>query len=255
LKYQVALAPQASVRTHKDVISKAKNRQVDGHLHSTTQVTIKDSFKTIAAPAEAEYKDRASKFLGFAYPVSDEAAALAHLEALRKQHFKANHHCFAWRLGTDGTRFRANDDGEPSGTAGRPMLGQIDAADLTDVCVVVVRYFGGTLLGAAGLINAYRETTALTLQAAQVREVVLEQYFNVHTEYALLPDVTEALYRSEIRIVSESFGERATLSLAVRLAEYDDRLLRFKAHVLKVSRSEAITREWPVGVEVALDGL
>jgi uncharacterized YigZ family protein len=211
-----------------------------------------DAYRTIAEPATAEYKDRGSKFLGFAYPVTDETEALAHLEVLRKAHFKANHHCFAWRIGTDGTRFRANDDGEPSGTAGRPMLSQIDAAGVTDVFVVVVRYFGGTLLGAAGLINAYRETTALTLQAATIREVVLETTFEVQADYARLPDVTEAVHRLGIRIVSEAFSESALLTLAIRQSELEEKLLKMKAAVLKTSLDEAVTREWPEGVVLQL---
>jgi uncharacterized YigZ family protein len=213
-------------------------------------MTSGDSYRTLAAPAEAEFKDRGSKFLGFAYPVGTETEALAHLEALRKAHFKANHHCFAWRLGTDGTRFRANDDGEPSGTAGRPMLAQIDAAQLTDVLVVVVRYFGGTLLGAAGLIHAYRETTALTLQAARIREVVLRHRFQLAVDYARLPDVTEAIHRLGIALESEFFEEKATLHIAIRQAESADKLLKMKALVLKVSLDEAAVSEWPVGVAI-----
>ena len=118
---------------------------------------MNDAYRSLAAPSTGEFKDRGSRFLAYAWPVRTEAEALEHLEALRKEHFKARHHCFAWRLGPDGTRFRANDDGEPSGTAGRPILGQIDSFNLTNVVIVVVRYFGGTLLGASGLIQAYRE--------------------------------------------------------------------------------------------------
>ncbi|MCB0529283.1 MAG: YigZ family protein [Saprospiraceae bacterium] len=148
-----------------------------------------DAFRTIAAPSTGEFKDRGSKFIAYAWPVREEAEALAHLEALRKEHFKARHHCYAWRLGPDGTRFRANDDGEPGGTAGRPILGQIDAFGLTDVAIVVVRYFGGTLLGTSGLINAYREAAAEALRHAEVEEKIIQDVFAFDFDYALMPDV------------------------------------------------------------------
>ena len=145
---------------------------------------MSDIFQTIEAPVAGLFKDRGSKFLAFAYPVASEAAALAHLERLRKEHFKANHHCFAWRLGLGQDRFRTNDDGEPSGTAGRPILGQIDALALTDVVVVVVRYFGGTLLGTSGLINAYRESTAEALRQAKILQKIVKDQ-SCHEMYSI----------------------------------------------------------------------
>jgi uncharacterized YigZ family protein len=206
-----------------------------------------DSYRTLAAPAEAEFKDRNSKFLGFAFPVESEDAALAYLEHLRKLHFKANHHCFAWRLGRGTDRFRANDDGEPSGTAGRPILAQIDAAQLTDVMVVVVRYFGGTLLGAAGLINAYRETAQLTITTAEIKTVVVSQNFDLTTDYARLPDLTEAIHRLRLPIISEQYTETGGLiQVAIRESEVEDKLLRLKAAFLKVSLEEALVRDWDV---------
>jgi uncharacterized YigZ family protein len=208
---------------------------------------MSDSYRTLAAPAQAEFKDRNSKFLGFAFPVESEETALVHLEQLRKEHFKANHHCFAWRLGRGTDRFRANDDGEPSGTAGRPILAQIDAAQLTDVAVVVVRYFGGTLLGAAGLINAYRETAQLTLSAAEIREVVVTQTFDLVVDYAQLPDLAQAIHSLQIAIVSENYNDTgAVVQIAIRESEIADRLLRLKAAFLKISLEEAMVREWTV---------
>lgn len=209
-----------------------------------------DTYLTLAAPATAEFKDRNSRFLGFAYPVTTEEEALALLDGLRKEHFKANHHCFAWRLGRgDSARFRANDDGEPSGTAGRPILAQLDAAQLTDVFLVVVRYFGGTLLGASGLINAYRSTAAATLANAQIREVTLHDHFRLVVPYALLPDVTQAVHQLQIRLDNEQFGdETATLDLAIRQRDAQDKLLKMKALVLKISTEEAAVRDWPTGI-------
>ncbi len=209
-------------------------------------VELPDAYHTLAAPATGEFKDRGSKFLAFAYPVRTEAEALARVEALRKEHFKARHHCFAWRLGLDGQRFRANDDGEPSGTAGRPILGQIDAAGLTDVVVVVVRYFGGTLLGTSGLIQAYRESAAEALRQAQVVEKIVLAHFDVTVDYALLPDLVNALKKLDIDIAEQVYNDTgARLNIGIRKGEAADRLLNLKAALWKVSTSEAQTLDWP----------
>src|SRR3954466_15552915 len=121
-------------------------------------------YTTIAEPGTGDFRDRGSKFLAYAYPVFTPQDIKDRLNALKKEHPKATHHCYAWRLGTDGTQYRANDDGEPSGSAGKPILGQIDSTELTNVLVVVVRYFGGSLLGVPGLINAYKTATAQSLE-------------------------------------------------------------------------------------------
>ena len=209
-----------------------------------------DSYRTIAAPAEGEFKDRGSKFLAYAWPVRSEEEALAHLEWLRKEHFKARHHCFAWRLAPDGSRFRANDDGEPSGTAGRPILGQIDSFGLTDVVVVVVRYFGGTLLGTSGLIQAYREATAEALRAAQVVEKIVCDTFRFDFDYALMPDVMNAVKKLDLHIVHQDFGERGVLDVEIRQSEVADKLLRMKALIRKISTEEAAGLDWPEGLMV-----
>ena len=119
-----------------------------------------DTYLTLEAAAEAASRERSSKFLAYAYPVRTEEEIREHLDALRKRHFDATHHCYAWRLGPRGERYRTNDDGEPSGTAGKPILGQLLSAEVTDCLIVVVRYFGGTKLGVPGLIAAYREAAA-----------------------------------------------------------------------------------------------
>ncbi len=119
-----------------------------------------DSYLTIEKNTEGLFKDKGSKFLAFAYPVEEEEEIKEYIQALKKEHYSARHHCYAWRLGAEKTHFRANDDGEPSSTAGKPILGQIQKNDLTNILIVVVRYFGGTLLGVSGLINAYRGAAA-----------------------------------------------------------------------------------------------
>jgi uncharacterized YigZ family protein len=209
-----------------------------------------DSYHTISAPATGEFKDRGSKFIAYAWPVRSEEEALAYLEGLRKEHFKARHHCFAWRLGVDGQRFRANDDGEPSGTAGRPILGQIDAAGLTDVVVVVVRYFGGVLLGASGLIHAYREAAAEALREAVVVEKIVKDRFQFDFDYALMPDVMQALKKLEIEMFEQEFGDRGMISVGIRQSDVAEKLLKIKALLWKVSTDEAATLGWPPGMEL-----
>lgn len=207
-----------------------------------------DSYHTITAPATGEFKDRGSKFLGYAYPVRSEEEALVYLEMLRKEHFKARHHCFAWRLGVDGTRFRANDDGEPGGTAGRPILGQIDSFGLTDVFIVVVRYFGGTLLGSSGLIHAYREAAAEALRNAEIVEKIIKDHFTLDFDYALMPDVMNAVKKLDLEIIQQTFDERGLLVVSIRQTETIDRLLKLKSLIWKVSTEEAATLEWPAGL-------
>ena len=124
-----------------------------------------DTYLTVEAPAEAASRERSSKFLACIYPVRDEERIREHLDALRKRYFDATHHCYAWRLGPRGERFRANDDGEPAGTAGKPILGQLLSAGITDCLIAVVRYFGGTKLGVPGLIAAYREAAAEAIKS------------------------------------------------------------------------------------------
>ncbi|MBK5271574.1 MAG: YigZ family protein, partial [Bacteroidia bacterium] len=127
-----------------------------------------DSYNTIEKPSVAEFKDRGSKFIAYTFPIADVNVFKEKLAVAKKEHPKATHHCFAYRIGTDGNTFRVGDDGEPSGTAGRPILGQIDSRQLTNVLIIVVRYFGGTLLGVPGLINAYKTAASLALQVVPV---------------------------------------------------------------------------------------
>ena len=209
-----------------------------------------DHYLTLSTPATGEFKDRGSKFIAYAWPVCSEEEALAHVEALRKEHFTARHHCFAWRLAPDGNRFRANDDGEPSGTAGRPILGQIDSFGLTDVVVVVVRYFGGTLLGTSGLINAYREAAAEALRSATIVEKIVQDTFVLDFDYALMPDVMNAVKKLGLDIFKEEYSERGLLEIGIRQSEVEDTLLKMKALIWKVSPEEAATLDWPGGVSV-----
>jgi len=160
-------------------------------------------YKTLSNSATGDFRDRGSKFLAYAYPVRNSNEVKEIVQRLKKEHPKAVHHCFAYRLGTDGTNFRANDDGEPSGSAGRPILGQIDSAGLTNVLVVVVRYFGGTLLGVPGLINAYKTATAEALKNAPVEERWIEEMVEFSFDYPVMGEVMHLLRQSEATIYQQ----------------------------------------------------
>ncbi len=163
-------------------------------------MSAKQKYTTIAAAGTGDFRDRGSKFLAYAYPVSTLENIKEHLQALKKEHPKAVHHCYAWRLGTDGNQYRANDDGEPSGSAGKPIIGQIDSMGLTNVLVVVARYFGGTLLGVPGLINAYKTATQLALEPLPRVEKWMETEFELSFDYPAMGEVLYLLKQAESTI-------------------------------------------------------
>ena len=146
-------------------------------------------YNTIEQPALAEFKDRGSKFLAYSFPVQNIDSCKKHLASLKKEHPKAVHHCLAYRIGIDGAIFRVSDDGEPAGSAGRPILGQIDSKQLTNIMVVVVRYFGGTLLGVPGLINAYKTATSLALQLSPIIQKPVEIIYTLSFDYQQMNEV------------------------------------------------------------------
>jgi len=152
-------------------------------------MTEADFYTTIEKPSVAEFKDRSSKFIAYAFPIATADDFKKHLQLLKKEHPKAVHHCFAYRIGTDGNNFRSSDDGEPSGTAGKPILGQIDSKGITDVAVIVVRYWGGTMLGVPGLINAYKTATALALQVTPMVEKQIELNYSIEFDYTQMNEV------------------------------------------------------------------
>jgi uncharacterized YigZ family protein len=147
-------------------------------------------YKTIVREGMAEFKDRGSRFLAYAFPIKRTEDFKERLQALKKEHPKAVHHCFAYRLGADGSQFRASDDGEPAGSAGKPILGQLHSREVTDAAIVVVRYFGGTLLGVPGLINAYKTSAALALQVTPIEEKAVEATLKINCTYH---DVNEVM--------------------------------------------------------------
>ena len=177
-----------------------------------------DCYLTIDGPAEGTSKDRGSRFLGYAFPVEDLERVKEHVDRLRNEHHAARHHCYAYRI---GNQTRSNDDGEPSGSAGRPILGQIDARGLNNVLVVVVRYFGGTLLGVPGLIAAYKSAAAEALDAAQVVERVVKATVEVETDYAELDKVLRVVRAigAETTQMDDNEGRGVRLKIEVRLSQ------------------------------------
>ena len=175
-----------------------------------------DTYRTLAAPAEGLYKEKGSKFLAFAYPVRTTDDVKAHLDELRKQYFDARHHCYAYILGPNKDAYRANDDGEPSGTGGRPIHGQLLSADLTDTLIVVVRYFGGILLGASGLANAYKTAARDAIDHAQIIEKTIDVRYRLHFEYALMNDVMRIIKDFDLKPENQHFDLDCTLELSVR---------------------------------------
>ena len=175
-----------------------------------------DTYKTIAAPSEGLYKEKGSKFLAFAYPVRTLDEVKAHLEQLRKDYFDARHHCYAYILGPRKDAFRANDDGEPSGTGGRPIHGQLLSADLTDTLVVVVRYFGGILLGASGLANAYKTAARDAIDHATIIEKTIDARYRLQFEYVTMNDVMRILKDFDLKPENQQFDMDCALEVSVR---------------------------------------
>lgn len=160
-------------------------------------------YNTIEQPAEAEYKDRGSKFIAYAWPLSDVAEFKKKLLLLKKEHPKAAHFCFAYRLGMDGNNFRVTDDGEPAGTAGKPILGQIDSKEVVDIAIIVVRYFGGTLLGVPGLINAYKMAALLVLQVVPIVQKPVLVKYSLQFDYTQMNEIMIILKQLNCVILSQ----------------------------------------------------
>ncbi|MBR0244979.1 MAG: YigZ family protein [Bacteroidales bacterium] len=189
-----------------------------------------DAYRSLAAPSEGLFKDNGSRFIALAYPVETEEEVKAIVASLRKEYHDARHHCYAYRLGYKGDIFRASDDGEPAGSAGRPILGQIDSAGLSDVLVVVVRYFGGIKLGIPGLIRAYKTSTADALAQNQVVTKIAGQNFRLHFDYLSMNAVMKVLKDMDLSPRSQAFGERCTLEVRVRLSFLEDFKKRMDGH-------------------------
>ena len=195
-------------------------------------------YYTIEQPSVAEFKDRGSKFFAFAYPAKDIDTCKKILSKLKKEHGKAVHHCLAYRLGVDGLTFRVSDDGEPSGSAGRPILGQIDSKGLTNVMVIVVRYFGGTLLGVPGLINAYKTATSLALQLSPVIKKPIEIAYELNFDYQQMNDVMLLIKHYNCSVVEQTAQLFVQLQIGIpknRLEEVLEKLGDLSTVVVKTA--------------------
>ena len=185
-------------------------------------------YKTIDQPAVAEFKDRGSKFIAYAYPVESVEDFKKHLQQLKKEHPKAVHHCFAYRIGTDGNNFRVSDDGEPSGSAGKPMLGQIDSKEVTNIAVIIVRYFGGSLLGVPGLINAYKTVTSLVLQVTPIVPKQIEVKYAIHFDYTQMNEVMMVMKQCNCTIILQEMQLFCNIIAGIPKSRLTEVLYRLK---------------------------
>ena len=185
-------------------------------------------YTTIEKPSTAEFKDRGSKFIAFAFPILTADDFKKQVQLLKKEHPKAVHHCFAYRIGTGGNNFRSSDDGEPSGTAGKPILGQIDSKGLTNLAVVVVRYWGGTLLGVPGLINAYKTSATLALQVVPVVEKQVEVNYTIEFDYTQMNEVMMVIKQFNCTITSNEVQLFCVLKTGIPQNRLEEVLNRLK---------------------------
>ncbi|MFN8324702.1 MAG: YigZ family protein [Flavobacteriaceae bacterium] len=177
----------------------------------------KDTYKTLAKPSEEIlYKEKNSKFFGYAFPATNEDEIKNHLETLRKQHHGAVHFCYAFQLGTDKIQYRANDDGEPSNSAGMPIYGQIQSFGVTNVLVVVVRFFGGVKLGVGGLISAYRTSAQMALENAEIVEKTIDIFFKIDFDYKNMNKVMRIIKEKNLSIISQNMNESCEITIATR---------------------------------------
>ena len=185
-----------------------------------------DTYKTIENPAEGVFRDRGSKFLAYAYPISSENDIKAIVARLKSEHPKANHHCWAMRLTIDRSVFRVNDDGEPSGTAGRPILNTLLSKDLTNLLVVVVRYFGGTLLGVPGLINAYKAATEDALNQSVITSKTVNDVYTISFDYLQMNDVMRIIKEEGLGVLNQQFDNDCSIQLSIRKTQVEPALVK-----------------------------
>ncbi len=192
------------------------------------------TYKTIESPAEGIYKDKGSKFLGCAWPVKTEQEIKSLLTRIKSNHPKANHHCYAMRLGMQKNIFRYNDDREPVNTAGKPIYGVIQSNDLTHIFIVVVRYFGGTLLGVPGLINAYRSAAEEAIKTASIVELPITEQYRITFEYDIINDVMQAIKTNQVKILSQELNQECIIETEVQKKYADGFILKLTGnHLLK----------------------
>ncbi|MFZ2905501.1 MAG: YigZ family protein [Cyclobacteriaceae bacterium] len=202
------------------------------------------SFKTIQAPTEGNYKEKGSKFLSFAYPVRSEEEVKQRIGELKKKYFDARHHCFAYMLGADETRFRAFDDGEPNHSAGDPILGQIKSKNITNVLIVVVRYFGGVKLGVGGLISAYKAAAEDALNRCVIIEKEILQGYVIEYPYVSTPDVMKLVKEFDLVMHNQSFEEECKMEVSISIRSRT--LFKQKVQLLNVLGVKIFIKEIPL---------
>ncbi|MEO5592617.1 MAG: YigZ family protein [Chitinophagaceae bacterium] len=191
-------------------------------------MTEKEFYYTIEKTAVAEFKDRGSRFIAFGFPITAKEDFKIHLSTVKSEHPKATHYCFAYRIGLDGNNFRSGDDGEPSGTAGKYILGQIDSKELTNTLIIVVRYFGGSLLGVPGLINAYKTTASLVLQVTPVVQKKVEVNYHLQFDYTMMNDIMLIVKQYNCTILSQEMQLFCTMDIGIPVNRIDSILNRLK---------------------------
>ena len=180
-----------------------------------------DIYKTIESPSEGIYKEKGSKFIAYTYPVYSEEEVKNHLDVLKKEYYDARHHCYAYMLGEERKVFRANDDGEPSSSAGKPILGQINSNDLTNIFIVVIRYFGGTKLGVSGLINAYKTAAAIAIENANIIEKTVNHVYRISFDYLVMNDVMKILKEDKPEQIGQNFDMMCSIDISMRKNDID----------------------------------
>ncbi|MBO7628332.1 MAG: YigZ family protein [Bacteroidales bacterium] len=197
---------------------------------------FEDSYKTIAKPSEGSYSEKRSKFLAYAFPVQSEQEVKERLAEIQKKHWDARHHCYAYILGAHKDAYRMNDNGEPSGTAGRPIYGQLLSKDLTNTLVIVVRYFGGIKLGVSGLQNAYKVAAREALEAAVIEERTVQETYRVTFEYVKMNDIMQILKDPEVQVLDRQSYMQCVYTISVRQREAD----RITSALRKVPMTEVV---------------
>ena len=180
-----------------------------------------DKYRTIKTKSESLFKDKGSKHFGYVYPVASEEQAKEHLDKLRKENHNANHVCYAFRLGADKQLYRFSDDGEPSNSAGKPIMGQIESFDLTNVLIAVVRYFGGTKLGVGGLINAYRTAAKMAVEGGQIIEQIVKEEYLISFNYDAMNTIMKIVKEHQLDILKQQFDLNCELQVAIKKSEID----------------------------------
>jgi len=201
---------------------------------------MKDTYQSITkASPEVLFKDRNSKFFGYAFPIKTEEEASIHLEELRAKHHKARHWCYAWQIGKEDFQYRANDDGEPSNSAGMPIYGQIQSFDVTNILIVVVRYFGGVKLGVGGLINAYKTAAQMALEASDILKRTIDEIFVVKFDYPEMNKVMQVIKKNNLNVIDQKLEIDCRIFIAVRKKDVEDIYSKFdNTYKVEISKLE-----------------